>query len=238
MYLNDIKIRIKELELKFDFGYDTLFVGGPRKLIDELVLYLMEIETKARRALFPRFWDFTDNHSFSMVPINTETEEFGVVKGRFHESVKFEILSVQRIQNKYLMDQYITVINKKMEEHAGKPINRKLLFHGTKTNDPEKVYRNFDTGFDLQYAIYGAYGKGIYFAQNAQYSHGFTHRAKNGNCYMFLADVFVGNFYKGGSNSSVKAPDGYDSIHIESTGFYIVYHNFYSYPLYLIEYKG
>ena len=237
IHLNDIKLKINELKLKVDFGYDTLFVRGPEKLIDSLVLYLMETETKVRRALFPKFWDFTDNNSSSMVPLNKDTEEFRMVKSSFYKSISREIFSVQRIQNKYLMDQYITVINKKMEEYNGKPINRRLLFHGTRNNDPEKVYKNFDTGFDLQYAAFGAYGKGLYFAQNASYSSSYGHCLSNGNMVMFLADVYVGKAYKGNGTGVVKAPDGYDSIYATGSNFYIVYHNFHSYPLYLIEYK-
>jgi len=53
---------------------------------------------------------------------------------------------------------------------------------------------------------------------------------------MFLADVFVGNSFTGSMTSKVKAPEGYDSVSANGS-FYIVYHNFYSYPLYLIDYS-
>ena len=87
------------------------------------------------------------------------------------------------------------MIQKRQELHPEEPINRMLLFHGTRQTEPERIYKNFDTGFDLQYAAHGAYGKGIYFARDASYSHGFAHPLKNGVFQMLLADVFVGKAY-------------------------------------------
>lgn len=239
-YLKDIEKQAQLLGLKIDFGYDMISVRGPRKPVDQLILYLMAIETKAKKALFPKYWDFKDNNPLSLIDVLTNSEEYNFVVTPFKKTMGgSKILSVKRIQNKYLMDQYIMVINKRGEVRPGEEVNRKFLFHGTRQNPPEKIYGNFDTGFDLQYANYGLYGKGLYFAENASYSNGYAYATKeNANIrQMFLADVFVGRSYNSGSNSNVKAPAGFDSINITSAGFYIVYHNFYSYPLYLITYQ-
>ena len=101
----------------------------------------------------------------------------------------------------------------------------------------EKIYANFDTGFDLQYAQYGLCGKGLYFAEAASYSNGYAYTTPQGTRQMFLADVYVGKSHAGTGSNIVKAPKGYDSVNNVSGAHFIVYHNFYSYPLYLIDYK-
>ena len=53
---------------------------------------------------------------------------------------------------------------------------------------------------------------------------------------MILADVYLGKAFKSGPNRNlIKAPDGYDSVEARES-FYVIYNNFHSYPLYLIEY--
>jgi hypothetical protein len=51
----------------------------------------------------------------------------------------------------------------------------KHLFHGTNATDPAAIYKSED-GLDIRFSNSGAYGNGIYFADNSQYSHSFTHR--------------------------------------------------------------
>ena len=97
---------------------------------------------------------------------------------------------------------------------------------------------NSDTGFDLQFSkTSGLYGTGIYFALNASYSHkGYAYSLGDGRYQMFLADVFIGKPFKSDPNNGlVKAPNGYDSVSGQN-GIHVVYNNFHSYPLYLIEY--
>jgi len=53
------------------------------------------------------------------------------------------------------------------------------LFHGTNQCDPKMIYASED-GFDIRFSNAGAYGNGIYFANNSAYSHSFTHRLPNG----------------------------------------------------------
>mmetsp|Transcript_12672 Transcript_12672/g.10833 ORF Transcript_12672/g.10833 Transcript_12672/m.10833 type:complete len:87 (-) Transcript_12672:241-501(-) len=69
---------------------------------------------------------------------------------------------------------------------------RKLLFHGTRFCHPEEIYGNFDMGFDLQYANFGASGKGLYFAVNSSYSCNYSYKTKKGTSLMIVADVLIG----------------------------------------------
>jgi len=237
---NDIMKKAGDLEIICDFGYDVILVSGFSENLKEFKSYLHEIETKVKKSLYPKYWDFHEINIFSEIDIPSNNEEFKEVAKLFYNSLNngVEITKVTRIQNKYLMEHYITTIQKRQELRPDIDINRRLLFHGTKTVDPKTIYKNSDTGFDLQYSNpNGAYGKGLYFATQSSYPHrGYSYHLGNGRYQMFLADVFVGKAYKGqvGNNKFVKAPEGYDSV--EANNFCVVYNNFHSYPLYLIEY--
>jgi len=238
----EIEKKAEELELIIEFGYDIILTSGFQSKINTFVKYLYELESEAKRALYPKYWDFYEINQFSMFPVKKDSDEFKMVHQLFKRTMAHaDIIKLERIQNRYLMDHYITMIQKRQELHPDESINRLLLFHGTRQTDPAAIYRNFDTGFDLQYAAYGAYGKGIYFARDASYSHGFAHPKSHGVYQMLMADVFVGKAYdynRGGIKGQlVKPPDGYDSICVNTNGFYILYNNLHSYPLYLIEYR-
>ena len=234
----ELEKKAEELELICDFGYDVVLITGTKSKIGEFISHLYETESEAKKALYPKYWDFHEINPFSMETIPNTSPEFNEVDVLFQKTMRgHQIHLMQRIQNKYLMDHYVTNIQKRMELRPNEAINRMLLFHGTRNTKPEVIYKNFDVGFDLQYANQGMYGKGLYFAVNANYSHnGFVYRNGRGNCQLIVADVFVGKAANSGGGNIIKAPEGYDSV---SAGgqFYILYNNFHSYPLYLIEYR-
>ena len=70
----------------------------------------------------------------------------------------------------------------------------KLLFHGAKNTDSNHIYMS-DQGLDSRYSRDGYYGQGIYFADNAEYSHTYA-RNNNGTYQMFVVFVLVGNAIK------------------------------------------
>ena len=48
-------------------------------------------------------------------------------------------------------------------------LGEKPLFHGTRTNKPEAIFKG-DASFDMRYCHSGLWGRGNYFAVNASYS--------------------------------------------------------------------
>ena len=96
-------------------------------------------------------------------------------------------------------------------------------------------------GFDIKYAREGMWGRGIYFAVNASYSHTYAHTDRAGNRLMFLSKVYVGNAkYKARDDNLRGPPKGYQSIcgnHPAGTTVYILYENGLAYPGYLIKYQ-
>ena len=77
----------------------------------------------------------------------------------------------------------------------------KRLFHGTEKATIPKINRNsFNRSFCGKNAT--AYGKGVYFAVDASYSLDDTYSCSQGNKYMYLARVVVGDFCVG--NDTMK----------------------------------
>ena len=58
------------------------------------------------------------------------------------------LVSLERIQNKWLWDRYYFAKERMHEKNKGL-INEKWLFHGTRQNPPERIYRS-EQGFDFR----------------------------------------------------------------------------------------
>ena len=79
------------------------------------------------------------------------------------------------------------------------------------------------------------YGCGVYFHEQAKYSHGYTRPSASGERTMFLARVLIGKTCVG--NSSMKVPpEGFDTT-TDGTHIFVVYHDAAAYGEYLIIYK-
>ena len=50
----------------------------------------------------------------------------------------------------------------------------KHLFHGTRQTDPKLIFGTED-GLDIRFSNSGAYGNGIYFANNSHYSSNYAY---------------------------------------------------------------
>lgn len=69
------------------------------------------------------------------------------------------------------------------------------MFHGAKNVDSAQIY-NSDEGLDMRFSRPGYYGQGIYFADNAKYSHTYARSLGNKTFQMFVVFVLVGNTVK------------------------------------------
>lgn len=54
----------------------------------------------------------------------------------------------------------------------------KILFHGCRACAPNLIYETED-GLDIRFANAGAYGQGVYFADNSQYSNSYAYIGPN-----------------------------------------------------------
>ena len=131
-------------------------------------------------------------------------------------------------------------------------IEEMILFHGTRTNAPELMYKG-DASFDMCYSKHGMWGRGNYFAVNASYADGYSHRCQGPGGYrqMLVANVLTGYSYFCHPDSTLQKPPfrpggdtdlkrRYDSVSGVSGGskIYITYENDRAYPAYLITYSS
>ena len=158
------------------------------------------------------------------------------------------LIKVERIQNRRLWEKYDFCKKTQHIKNDG-IMNEMRLFHGTRTNPPEKIYRS-EHGFDFRFGRFGMWGKGAYFAVDASYSANYAYMSSSGR-QILMAYVLTGHSKKMHPDSTMVAPpikecsideQRYDSVNgdaVTSYGtfhIYIVYDHDKSYPAYLITF--
>jgi len=241
---NEIYQKALSLNIFIDFAYDIVVAQGDMQNLKDFKIYLNDIETEGKKALYPLYWDIYEPKIYSEVIVEPSSEEFKTVKTMISQTLPSATVNkLVRVQNKYLMDHYVTAIQKRQElNQFNNKVNfdRKALFHGTGKTAPSEIFMNSDTGFDINFSKLGTfYGQGLYFAEQAAYSHqNYKYIVGENHYQMLLADVFVGNAYSSDRDQKLrKAPHGFDSVKGIRDKFYVIYNNFHSYPLYLIDYS-
>lgn len=83
--------------------------------------------------------------------------------------------------NCVVYEKFLNEFKRMLKKYPQKNVSdiMKHLFHGTRQADPKVIYASED-GLDIRFSSAGAYGNGIYFANNSAYSHTFTHALGNG----------------------------------------------------------
>ncbi|PNJ52069.1 ZC3HAV1 isoform 2 [Pongo abelii] len=155
--------------------------------------------------------------------------EYVRVSEHFKASMKnFKIEKIKRIENSELLDKF-TRKKSQMKEEG------KLLFYATSRAWVESIcVNNFDSF--LHETHENKYGKGIYFAKDAIYSHkNCPYDAKN--VVMFIAQVLVGKFIEG-SMTYTSPPPQFDSC-VDTRlnpSVFVIFQKDQIYPQYVIEY--
>ena len=205
---------------------------------------------------YPDTWTDLDSLSFktsiyNTVAIDLNSEEAKPIIDQCKDTLSGlqQIFQIERVQNLVAHHKYTKekeIIQHKYDD--GTEIEKRL-FHGTKDTDPTLLLEA-EEGFDMKYWRKGLWGRGVYFAQKLEYSHGYAHTlpSPNNNVkQVFLAKVLVGKAYECRNDSNIKMPPKdkktnlkYDSIYgrTGSGAVHIVYENGRSYPEYLISYSG
>ena len=157
------------------------------------------------------------------------------------------INKVEKIYNCVIYEKFINEFKRMLRKYPQKGINdiMKHLFHGTRQTDPKMIYGSED-GLDIRFSNPGAYGTGVYFANNSLYSSTYAYPVPTGGgreFQMFVCLVLVGDSVQlqGGNyrippNKPGSQTERYDSINNGPGGHYIIYDNLKSYPGYLINY--
>ncbi|NWY71517.1 PAR12 polymerase, partial [Erithacus rubecula] len=208
---------------------------------------VQKIKTGSQRdSSIPSHWDASalPDLGYKAVVISNATSEYDEIKQLFHQTMKnYSILKIQRIQNPSLWKVFQWQKEKMKRENGGKEVQEKLLFHGTDVYSMKTICtQNFD------WRICGSngtnYGKGIYFARDACYSHAYCQGTLQGYL-MFVARVLVGDYVKGNADY-VRPPKKcadklwfYDSCvdNELNPSVFVVFEKHQIYPEYIVEYK-
>jgi hypothetical protein len=161
--------------------------------------------------------------------ISEDRPEYLRIKTEFENTLKYKILRIEKSNNPILEEKF-----KQRSKQLTKQENIKYLFHGS----ADKAYDSIlETGFDLEYASpYGLLGKGIYFAEDSSYSHGYGRvtRTNLGSInHILYCKVNLGHTCQGRTGLT-SAPDGYDAV--EGSRTYAVFDNYQGIPEYIIYY--
>jgi hypothetical protein len=153
----------------------------------------------------------------------------------------FAIETMERVQNRYLWEHFVERRRQVQRDTKG-DANEAWMLHGSRATPPSKIYDGV-FGFDFRYAEAGMYGRGAYFAELAEYSHGYRHSPSGQQGQMFVARVVRGRIEERGSASdkNIRHPaQGYHSVRGLVTATHnavITYELHQAYPAYLITYR-
>jgi hypothetical protein len=78
------------------------------------------------------------------------------------------IKKIEKVYNCVIYEKFINEFKRMLKKYPLKNINdiMKHLFHGTRATDPKVIYGSED-GLDIRFSNPGAYGTGVYFADNS-----------------------------------------------------------------------
>ncbi|KAI5099590.1 poly [ADP-ribose] polymerase 14 isoform X2, partial [Silurus meridionalis] len=231
-----VKIAIDKVPYEAHVQYFTA-VGKNRQI------QLKRIDLKQKNTVsLPSHWEDMKGNLVLSVTIQQGSQEYTTVENEFRRTgLTSQILKIERIQNETLWNNYMNQKSylEKKNKHTN---NEKLLFHGTGSDNIIKIN---ERGFNRSYAgMHGAmYGNGVYFAVDPNYSaQGYSKPDINGHKRMYLARVLVGDSTTG--KAGLLAPpaknstgtEQYDSVTDRQQSMFVIFHDIYAYPEYLITF--
>ncbi|CAL8385513.1 unnamed protein product [Boreogadus saida] len=202
---------------------------------------------------FPVHWDKTQVPvtGHKKVLLQDSSEEYKEVETLFRQTMtNFDIVKIQRIQNKSLWDQFQLQREQMKTRNGRHSVAERKLFHGT---DSKLIDSICSSNFDWRICgTHGtAYGNGSYFARDARYSHNYTTSTVRS---MFVSRVLVGYHTLGAagyerppskdggerlSSGALSRRTFYDSCanNILSPSIFVIFDRCQIYPEFLLTYK-
>lgn len=212
-YLQDPKSSMPFINSKFSYLLDfksmtqmNIVTRATRKIIRRPYPHLQDQEREEKRKKgsvdLPDSWEkMQPEVRVSLVTLAPSSSEYttiiSLIRGRISTS---KVLKVQRVQNPYLWRAFQNKVKEMMAVYKDESkVNVRQLFHGT----PHDVVHNIcSENFDWR--LHGTksgqnFGRGSYFAVNADYSYNYTSPDSCNLRYMFIARVAVGTVTRGNS---------------------------------------
>ena len=245
--------------VEVESSYEDKIILKGQKIYLEKVLILLQkkqLELQAKHQTlnsitsgvsYPSEWE-PQSDEIELKSVLHGSKEWSNVEADMKKSMPgVRLIKVERIQNKGLWEKY-NFCKRRLYIKNRSDVNEMRLFHGTRTNPPEKIYRS-EHGFDFRFGSSGMWGRGAYFAVNASYSSNYAYRSVDPTCsgrQIFMAYVLTGDSKKMRADSSLVVPpckegrtdERYDSVNGDSgtSQIYVVYDHDKSYPAYLITF--
>ncbi|XP_058268081.1 protein mono-ADP-ribosyltransferase PARP14-like isoform X2 [Hemibagrus wyckioides] len=223
--------------------YEANFISGKAKG-KHREIELKRIDRKQQNSVsLPSHWKDMKGKFLLKVEIQQGSKEYADVETLFRQTgLTSNILKIERVQNETLWKNYMNqkVYLEKKNNHTN---NEKLLFHGT---GPANIDKINERGFNRSYAgMHGAmYGNGVYFAVDPCYSaQGYAKPDQKGHKRMYLARVLVGDFTTGKAglltppDKKSTGTEQYDSVTDPNQTMFVIFHDVYAYPEYLITFQ-
>ncbi|XP_037837273.1 protein mono-ADP-ribosyltransferase PARP12-like isoform X2 [Kryptolebias marmoratus] len=247
----DFRAGSQSYTLSFQDMIQTNKYYGTKKLVSRRPLFVSAEDVKTKKVRkssnstsVPDTWDKTQipQTRFSRVALQRSSDEYLKVEALFCSTMKgFDIIEIERIQNKALWEVFQWQKNLMKNNNGGRDVTERLLFHGTELKYVDAIcLNNFDWRICGTHGT--VYGKGSYFARDAMYSHCYTGDTPVRT--MFVSRVLLGSYTRGAS-SYVRPPskDGgdvhfYDSCvdNVADPSIFVVFEKHQIYPEYLIQY--
>lgn len=227
---------------------------------------IIRVLLSKRKVKYPGHWKTHNtkqkegDKKFECVEVSLDSDEWKGIETEFKKTLeKFKITKIDRIENKYIWKHYSEEQNYLKETKKRELLNEVQLWHGTRgLGNLCSIYNGDKNGLDVRYSNDGMWGRGIYFAQNASYSHNYANvNTATGERVFFYCSVLLSDYIALASDKTLKMPplktnaassensnlehdmDRYDSVKGNTNGsdVFIVYENEKTYPAYKITYS-
>ncbi|TTD62567.1 Poly [ADP-ribose] polymerase 12 [Bagarius yarrelli] len=198
----------------------------------------------SQKQTLPSHWNKarTPEIGYNKIQLQKDLNEYSTMANLFKSTMHgFCIQQIERIQNKSLWEVFQWQKDRMKKNNSGKEVAERQLFHGTDSKHLDAIcHNNFDWRICGTHGT--AFGKGSYFAKDANYSHSYTGQSTIRR--MFVCRVLVGD-YTVGQSSYTRPPskDGgdtffYDSCvdNVHNPSIFVVFEKHQIYPEYLISY--
>lgn len=202
--------------------------------------YLEKIdpEKEKKRLTFPvTFPSWSQTENICRVPLPNSDNMYKFAEGKFLETINcdVQIKKIERVENKRLFVAYQRYKNDLVNGES----TEKFLWHGTKEEHVDSIIRY---GFDWRLTETAAFGKGCYFAVNAEYSDSerYATSNKDGYKFMFLSYVVAGVSCVGDiAYTEANIPDNLQSTvnDEDNPTIYVTYNDDQMYPAFVVVYK-
>ncbi|KAJ8316896.1 hypothetical protein KUTeg_004800 [Tegillarca granosa] len=153
---------------------------------------------KSEKLPLPKTWlPMKQDENLKVITLQPGDREYEKVKSEFTKSAQAHrnIIKINRIQNKFLYQQYAAKRAELKLKNQGKNPER-WLWHGTSPDTLTKINHN---GFNRSYCGKNGtmYGQGVYFAVNASYSLRYCVADGKGQYHMYAVQVLTGDCCQG-----------------------------------------